>query len=322
METHHLNSQNQDNISQSDSHSLSHKNLILQYKALEFKHSKTLNELDIIKSTATYKLHKKIDALINKLTPPNSLRYYFYSKIISMKRIFFGWTSSSQNQTTLPAIDSDLSIKNLLKKLGLDSLHFNRKKFSFEQPLCPQVSILILAHNNLECTMNCLYSIFKSVISDLKYEVLLIDNASSSDFIKTINKKFKGIIILKNDTNLGFSTAYNLAAKKAKGKFLFFLNNDTLFTPNCLKRILETFEDSKVGAAGAKLLYPDERLQEAGSAVFQDGSAINIGKGKNPNLSEFSFLRKVDYCSAAALMVRKSLFESVGGFNLNLDPAY
>ena len=132
-----------------------------------------------------------------------------------------------------------------------------------------------------------------------------------------------GVIYLRNERNSGFVASCNRGAEKARGKYLVFLNNDTLVKPGWLTALLDTFtEEPRAGIVGSKLLYPDGRLQEAGGIIWRDASGWNYGKFDDPGKPEYNYLREVDYCSAAALMVPKALFESVGGFDSRYAPGY
>jgi GT2 family glycosyltransferase len=90
-----------------------------------------------------------------------------------------------------------------------------------------------------------------------------------------------------------------------------------------LSNLVDTIEsDSAIGAAGSMLIYPDGRLQEAGGIIWIDGSGWNYGRGESTEDRRFKFAREVDYCSGASLLVRKEIFECLGGFDERYAPAY
>src|SRR5437899_2448530 len=132
-----------------------------------------------------------------------------------------------------------------------------------------------------------------------------------------------GVMYLRNETNMGFIASCNRGAEQARGKYLVFLNNDTIVKEGWLSALLDTFaEEPAAGIVGSKLLYPDGCLQEAGGIIWRDASGWNYGKSDDPGKPEYNYLREVDYCSAAALMIPKALFQSVGGFDPRYAPAY
>src|SRR5205085_6064186 len=79
---------------------------------------------------------------------------------------------------------------------------------------------------------------------------------------------------------------------------------------------------ASTGAVGGKLVFPDGRLQEAGSIIWSDGSGDAYGRGGDPASPEFNFARPVDFCSGALLLTPRSLFERLGGFDERYRPAY
>ena len=109
----------------------------------------------------------------------------------------------------------------------------------------------------------------------------------------------------------------------ARGDFVLFLNNDTVVTAGWLEALVRCIEHApKAGLVGAKLVYPDGRLQEAGGIVFNDGSAWNYGRFEDPDDSRYGFRREVDYCSGAAILLRRDLFVRLGAFDTRYMPAY
>src|SRR5436309_3300019 len=102
-----------------------------------------------------------------------------------------------------------------------------------------------------------------------------------------------------------------------------FLNNDTVVLPGWLKALVETIErDERAGAVGSLFLYPDGRIQEAGAILWSNGEAFHYGWGRSPDDRRFTFAREVDYCSGASLLVRKDLFQRLGGSDRRYAPAY
>src|SRR2546430_7946136 len=132
-----------------------------------------------------------------------------------------------------------------------------------------------------------------------------------------------GVVYVRNETNSGFIASCNRGAEKTRGKHLLFLNNDTIVKEGWLTALVDTFaEEPRPGIVGSKLVYPDGRLQEAGGIIWRDASGWNYGKFDDPGNPEYNYLREVDYCSAAALMIPKSLFQKLGGFDPKYAPAY
>ena len=188
----------------------------------------------------------------------------------------------------------------------------------------PTLSIIILAHNKLEYTRKCIESV-KRYTDPSVYEVILIDNASNDDTSQYFAEveDSNNFILVRNKDNLGFVNGNNHGVTFAHGTFLLFLNNDTEVQVGWLEPILDTIQQSEnVGIVGAKLIYPDGRLQEAGGLLFSDGTAWNYGRFEDADDPQYTTVRDVDYCSGAALLIRANLFQAVGGFDRRFAPAY
>jgi len=211
-----------------------------------------------------------------------------------------------------------------VKKRDFDvKLETNFSPLSFPLSNDPEVSIVIPVYNKFVYTYNCLKAVIKHT-GDIRYEIIIVDNAST-DETADITGIVKNITVIKNKENLGFVGACNEGARKAEGKYTLFLNNDTKVQEGWLAPMLEAVEkDCRVGAVGAKLIFPDGTLQEAGGILWNDEKSIawNYGRDKDPYDYRFNYLKDVDYCSAACLLVRSELFERIGGFDSRYSPAY
>lgn len=196
-----------------------------------------------------------------------------------------------------------------------------QEKISFPEVANPLVSIIIPVHNKFEFTYNCLYSIYLNTPLE-KVEIIIADDGSTDETLN-IKKYVEGIKVVRNENALGFIKNCNIASKYAQGEYLVFLNNDTLVQPNWLYYMVALFERyNNVGVVVSKLVYPNGKLQEAGSIIWKDGSTSGYGKGDDPDKPEYLYVREVDYGSGACLMIKKNLFEQIGGFDETFAPAY
>ena len=185
----------------------------------------------------------------------------------------------------------------------------------------PIVSIIVPVFNGLETTFSCLKSIFENC-DELSYEVIIADDASTDD-MSLLKESVKNVNYIVNKNNLGFLKNCNNAAGFARGEYLVFLNNDTNVQRGWLVALLNSFvSDPTVGLVGSKLVFPNGRLQEAGGIVWRDGGGWNYGRLDYPERSEYCYAKEVDYVSGASIMVRRSVWEEIGGFDPRFTPAY
>ena len=209
-------------------------------------------------------------------------------------------------------IDGEFAIGDIYREHG---------KLSFPQFDAPRVSVIIPCYNQIAYTYACLVSILEHT-PDISYEVIIADDVST-DATKRLSDFAEGLVIARNETNQGFLKNCNQAAAKARGEFLFFLNNDTKVTEGYLSWLLKLMdEDPSIGMTGSKLVYPDGRLQEAGGIIWSDASGWNYGRLQDPSLPEFNYVKDVDYMSGAAILIRHELWKEIGGFDTRYAPAY
>jgi GT2 family glycosyltransferase/glycosyltransferase involved in cell wall biosynthesis len=183
-------------------------------------------------------------------------------------------------------------------------------------------SIIIPVFNKVEYTFQALRALLREVDLDAN-EIIVVNNASRDETPRLLAHFSDLIKVVNNEENLGFVDACNQGAEVARGRYLIFLNNDTVVLPGWWRGLVDTVErDERVGAVGSLFLYPDGTIQEAGAIIWRDGAAYHCGWGRRGADRKFNFAREVDYCSGASLLIRKELFAQLGGFDRRYAPAY
>ena len=183
----------------------------------------------------------------------------------------------------------------------------------------PKVSIVIPVYNEWVITHRCLWSILQ--YTEGEYEIIIADDCSTDETANIANY-VTGVTVVRQEENQRFLKNCNRAAEKARGDFLLLLNNDTTVTEGWLAPLLKLFDNSHVGIVGPKLLFPDGKLQEAGGIIWDDASGWNYGRADDPSRPQYNYVRETDYVSGAALMIRRSLWQELGGFDEAFVPAY
>ena len=205
-------------------------------------------------------------------------------------------------------------------KGALDKFLASAEQLQFPEAETPQLSIVLVFYQQAHLSYLCLQALLE--FADVCYELIIVDNNSTDETAKLLNK-INNATIIRNADNFGFVKAVNQAAEVAAGEYILLLNNDALIEKNTLSSALQVIEsDKSVGAVGAKIKLLDGSTQEAGSIIFSDGACLGYGRGKATDNYEFMFQRDVDYCSGAFLLFRNSSFKALGGFDLDYAPAY
>ena len=148
-------------------------------------------------------------------------------------------------------------------------------------------------------------------------ELIVVDDAST----EPAPEELPNATVLRNDRNLGFGPSCNRGAAEARGRFLCFLNSDSLLTPGALAA-LEARAERERAATTAVLMDEDGTVQEAGCAIGRDGVTYPLGAGSRRDAHAWAFRREVDYGSAACLLVGRDAFTDVGGFDDLYAPGY
>lgn len=179
----------------------------------------------------------------------------------------------------------------------------------------PLVSIIIDNWNGNKFLDKCLSSVFSQKYPD--FETILIDDASVDDSAEQAKKKFSQITLISNKKHVGFAKACNQGAEIAKGKYLLFLNNDTVVTPSFLFPLVEDLEnDSRIAIAQPKILNLTNRqiLDEVVNLLTPFGFLYHYGFGEKDS-SVFNRKRCTFSPKGACFITRKAIFSNLRGLD-------
>lgn len=188
----------------------------------------------------------------------------------------------------------------------------------------PLVSIIIATRDRVQLLKQCIGSIVARTDASVAYEIIVADNDSSeAETLQYFHSS--GLRIVRVPGPFNFSAINNAAACAARGELLLFLNNDTeVIEPGWLSAMVEWAQQPSIGCVGAKLLFGDGRFQHVG-VTLHDGSAYHPGYGERPTPHGWvntELVRNYSAVTAACLMMRRSLFDEVGGFDESFPVAY
>ena len=198
-----------------------------------------------------------------------------------------------------------------------------RIKFTIEKE--PLVTIIIPTRDQKPLLQRCLKSIERNT-SYKNWEIIIVDNNSKKEDTRSYLSSLPYQVI-RYELPFNFSKINNLAASKANGEYLLFLNDDTqALGKEWLGEMVSICHQKDVGVVGAKLIFTDDTIQHAGMVFLKNGSGFHPFQRKlNGDFGYFGFLNVVrDYSSVtgACLLVKKSIFQKVGLFDENFDLYY
>lgn len=186
------------------------------------------------------------------------------------------------------------------------------------------ISIVIANWNTLELIRQCIASIIETTpLSEIEYEIIVIDNASSdgsTEYLRSIADK---ITLIENTENIGYAKACNQGMKIAKGKYILLLGSDTIMKPGTLKNCAGFLDANKeAGAVSCRLLNPDGSVQ---SSLKKFPKLINAfytylsfdKMNREYDMADFDYCSTctVEQAAATFLMVRREIMEKINYFD-------
>lgn len=263
-------------------------------------------------------------------------------RVFHVTSILYHWrisaTSTAANADSKPYASAAgiRAVQSHLNRMGIKAnVELSRRPFTYkvtyqipeEHPL---VSIIIPTKDQIDILDTCIQSILKKTTYD-NYEIVLVENNSTEEetfeYYGSILKKYpERIKFITWDNEFNFSKLVNFGAQSANGDYLLLLNNDTeIITPKWIEAMLGICSQPDVGIVGAKLYYPDETIQHAGVTI-SGGVAGHLGRHLPRNdWGYFALLdaqRELSAVTAACMLTKRSIFESVGGFTEKLQVAF
>ncbi|MCF0133381.1 MAG: glycosyltransferase family 2 protein [Blautia sp.] len=193
----------------------------------------------------------------------------------------------------------------------------------------PLVSIIIPNKDEKDTLKACIESI-RSKTTYSNYEILIVENNSTTDEIFAYYRELSkepDIRLLKWGKAFNYSAINNYAARRAKGDYYLFLNNDvTVLSEDWIQEMLGMCQRNDVGAVGVKLIYPDNTIQHAGCVIGIGGIAghmfVDMPANRTGYLHKASLIQDMSAVTAACMMMKRSVFEEVCGFAEELSVAF
>lgn len=263
------------------------------------------------------------------------------SNVIHVPRVLYHWrvspgsTALSAEEKPYAQLAAHRAIAQHLERCGLaaevgpapEALAMNRVQFRIAAP-APHVSLVIPTRDRADLLGLCVDSILaRSTYPN--YSIIIVDNGSTekASFALFDRLRKAGVQILRDDAEFNFSALNNRAVKTVSSEFVCLVNNDIeVLTPAWLEEMVGMADRPGVGAVGARLWYPDMRLQHGGVIVGLGGVAGHshkyLPKGAVGYFYRAVLHQALTAVTAACLLIRRSIYEEVGGFDESLRIAF
>ena len=255
------------------------------------------------------------------------------SQIVHIPRVLYHWRIHA-GSTAMATGEKPYAVQAGVKALN-EHLHRTARKGRAEllpigmyrvryelPPQPPLVSLIIPTRNAHELVRQCIDSI-QRLTRYPAYELILVDNGSDDaqalDYFESL-KQQPGITVHRDDRPFNYSALNNQAVQQARGELIGLINNDIeVISPDWLDEMVALALQPSVGAVGARLWFPDDRLQHGGVILGIGGIANHahkfLPKGEHGYFGRAELIQEFSAVTAACLVIRKSIFEQVGGLD-------
>ena len=249
-------------------------------------------------------------------------------------RVLYHWRASDTSTAGNPdskryAVEAGKkAVLDHYQRLGIEAEIEETGIFILFRPLLKvrtkdKVSIIICNKDEVPTLRKCVESILNKSTYD-NYEIIIVENNSTDqktfDYYAQLEKRSDKIRVVRYEGGFNYSKVNNFGAQYADGDYLLLLNNDTeVITPDWIERMLGYCQREDVGAVGAKLYYPDKLVQHCGVVVGVGGFAGHIlthtNRGDVGYMGRLQAVMDVSAVTAACMMIKRSVYEEVGGLD-------
>lgn len=255
-------------------------------------------------------------------------------KIVHIDKVLYFWriheNSVASGVDAKPyTVDSGKkALKDHLQRIGLkgevlDGHNLSTYRIKYKTKNEEKVSILIPNKDHIDVLKTCIDSIYK-IKTNQDFEIIIIENNSENsktfDYYKLLEKTHSNIKVVEYKGDFNYSKINNFGAKYCTGEYLLFLNNDVeVLTDYWLEEMVMFAQREDVGGVGCKLIYPDDKIQHAGVIIGIGGFAghanRHLPRESSGYLYRLNVAQNYSACTAACLMVKKSIFDEINGFD-------
>ena len=255
-------------------------------------------------------------------------------KVFHIRKILYYWRAH-KNSVAQDVGAKPYALAAHLERCGLkgevlDSSVPTTYHIKYEIDGNPLISVIIPNKDHTDDLDICLESLYEKSLYK-NFEVIIVENNSTEketlEYYEALTKKHGNIKIVKWEGNFNYSAINNFGVSYAKGEYILLLNNDVeIINGSCLEEMLMFAQRKDVGAVGAKLYYSDDTVQHAGVILGLGGTAghahKHFGRSHPGYMARASIAQNLTACTAACLMMRRDVFDEVGGLDESFEVAF